>query len=124
MKNIIFFNRKECKHEQISPYIDSGYCPDCGEYVFCNWYMLRCSCCNIKREGIIKNNNIIPTNKFCTNCGSNEFYIVKIKKINFIDLKYAILKKETNNDILKSNMTVYWVEDKQQCIKILQNKFV
>ncbi len=121
MKNIIFFNRKECKHEQISPYIDSGYCPDCGEYVFCNWYMVRCSCCNIKRETIIQNNIIKPLNNFCKNCGSSNFYIVKLQKINFIDLKYAIFKKETNEDILKSNITIYWVDDKIEKLKFLEN---
>lgn len=121
MKNIIFFNRKECKHEQISPYTDSGYCPDCGEYVFCNWYLIRCDCCNIKRESILKNNIILPKNKFCKNCGSNNFYIVKLQKINFIDLKYAIFKKETNDDILKSNITIYWVDDKIEKLKVLKN---
>ena len=83
--------------------------------------MLRCTCCNIKREGIIKNNNIIPINKFCTNCGSNEFYIVKIKKINFIDLKYAILKKETKKDIIKSNLSVYWLDEKIENLKAIKN---
>ncbi|MCI5824856.1 MAG: hypothetical protein MRZ90_07965 [Candidatus Gastranaerophilales bacterium] len=119
--NLIFFNKKECKHEQISPYIDSGYCPDCGEYVFCNWYMLRCTCCNIKREGMIKNNIIFPKNKFCTNCGGNEFYLVKIKKISFIDLKYAILKKETKKDIIKSNLSVYWLDEKIEELKVIKN---
>ncbi len=110
----MFFNKRECKHKQISPYMDSGYCPDCGEYVYCNWYLIRCSCCNIKRDGIIKNNIILPKYKFCSNCGSDKFYIIKLKKINFIDLKYAIFKKETKNEILKSNLSIFWVSEQNE----------
>ena len=117
--NFVFFNKKTCMHNEVSPYLDSGYCPECGEYVYCNWYMVRCSCCNIKRVGIIHNNIILPKNKFCTNCGSSDFYIVKLQKINFIDLKYTIFKKETNNDILKSDTSIYWVEDKEENLKTI-----
>ncbi len=97
MKNILIKfiqNKFKCTHKNALLTSNEGYCPDCGEYLVKNYYLVRCSSCDIKREAKLYFNQIIPKSRFCSNCGSEDFYIEKIDKINFIDAKYAIYLKE------------------------------
>ena len=83
---MFFFKKKKCTHPKVSPDKDAQYCPDCGEYIENNWYLTRCSCCNVKLVSIAKYDDIMPTTKFCPNCGCTHYYVQKIEKINFIDM--------------------------------------
>ena len=103
------FFTKECKHEKFSIDREIGYCPDCGELIENQWFLMRCSCCGVKHQAIVKNGKIIPLEKFCSNCGSKEFAIEQIEKINFIDVNYAVhIKKVVVNDIQEFTQT--WVD--------------
>lgn len=100
---------KTCSHNKVKPEIDFAYCPDCGELVENQWYLLRCSCCGVKLRGIIKNGKIIPEEHFCHNCGCKDYNIERIDKINFIDISYAVLIKS----LVQKNSFKYtqsWVE--------------
>ena len=87
-------NKKECQHNRVPLNTDEAYCPDCGELVKNKWYLVRCSCCDIKRTAHNHYDEIVPDDKFCHNCGATEFYIEELKNINFIDVNYAVYKKE------------------------------
>ncbi len=102
------FNRT-CNHTNVRPDADFVYCPDCGELIENQWYLVRCSCCGVKLPGIIKNGLIIPEKHFCHNCGAHDSTIERINKINFIDISYAVLLKAVvpNNSF---NYTQSWVE--------------
>ncbi len=90
---IDFFKHKtECNHEHLRSDLDECYCPDCGALVKNKWYMVRCSCCNIKRKAI-SGYDIKPESKFCPNCGSSDFYVQELDDINFTDINYAVLKR-------------------------------
>lgn len=84
---------KTCNHSSVMPDVDFAYCPDCGELVENQWYIIRCACCGVKLKGILKNGQIIPEKHFCHNCGTENFIIERIDKINFIDISYAVLVK-------------------------------
>ena len=116
---MFFFKKKKCTHPKVSPDKDAQYCPDCGEYIENNWYLTRCSCCNVKLVSIAKYDDIMPTTKFCPNCGCTHYYVQKIEKINFIDINYAVLVKEINEK--KSyTRTQSWLErDNNEPIKLL-----
>ena len=58
------------------------------------FYIVRCSCCDVKREAKVYFGDILPKEKFCTNCGSKDFYVEKLDAISFIDIPYAIHTKE------------------------------
>lgn len=89
-----FFNKnKTCSHSQVRPEVDYAYCPDCGELIENQWYLIRCACCGVKLRGFLKNGEIVPEKHFCHNCGSKEYVIERINKINFIDISYAVLVK-------------------------------
>ena len=89
-----FFNKKyKCKHDKFLPDNDLGYCPDCGELIENQWFILRCSCCGVKHKAIIKNGQISSVEKFCHNCGNKDFVVERVGKINFIDINYAVLVK-------------------------------
>lgn len=88
-------NKKECQHNRVPINIDEAYCPDCGELVKNKWYLVRCACCDIKRTAHNHYDEIVPDDKFCHNCGATEFYIEELNNINFIDVNYAVYKKET-----------------------------
>lgn len=103
-------NYKKCEHPNISPAHDEAYCPDCGEYVKNTWYLTRCSCCRIKRKSVLKNGEITPVAKFCSNCGNSGFQIEKIERINFIDIPYAVLVKETIKRV-GINTNQVWVDE-------------
>ena len=99
----------QCKHDKFSADRDIGYCPDCGELIENQWYILRCQCCGVKHRAICKQGKIIPADKFCENCGSKEFVAERIDKINFIDINYAVLVKTViSNEI--QNYTQSWVD--------------
>ena len=104
-----FKKNKNCSNNNVPPDVDFAYCPDCGELIENQWYLLRCACCGVKLKGIIKNGEIIPEKHFCHNCGTKEYIIERINKINFIDINYAVLVKAVveNNDI---SYTQSWVD--------------
>ena len=89
-----FFNKnKTCSHSQVKPDVDYAYCPDCGELIENQWYLIRCACCGVKLKGFLKNGEILPEKHFCHNRGTKDYVIERINKINFIDISYAVLVK-------------------------------
>lgn len=99
----------ECKHERFSADRDIGYCPDCGELIENQWYIMRCACCGVKHRAIVRNGKIVPLDKFCDNCGGKEFVAERVDKINFIDINYAVLVKAVvTNDV--QPFTQSWVD--------------
>lgn len=89
-----FFKTKhECTHPNISADTDEAYCPDCGALVKNKWYLIRCSCCNIKRIGHFEYGKIKPETKYCPNCGGSDFYIQELDTVNITDIHYALFKK-------------------------------
>ena len=105
-----FFNRnRTCSHSRVRPDVEFAYCPDCGELVENQWFIVRCACCGVKLPGIIKNGEIIPEKKYCHNCGNHNFVIEKIDKINFIDIRYAVLIKAVVNSNIKA-YTQSWTD--------------
>lgn len=89
-----FFKKsRQCKHENFPPEKEIGYCPDCGELIENQWFIVRCACCGVKHKAVLKNGEIISAEKFCHNCGSKSFVAEKVDKINFIDISYAVLVK-------------------------------
>jgi len=113
--------QEECSHEKITPDVESGYCPDCGEYVENQWFLSRCACCGIKQKTIIIKNKISTSTKFCRNCGNNSFIVEKINKINFIDINYAVVIKNIFSN-KKTSFTQSWAEPKEiKQLKFLTN---
>ena len=104
------FGHKECTHSHVSPDKDFSYCPDCGEFIENQWYLTRCKCCNIKRKTIMKRSTIMPEAKFCPNCGAQEFIIERIEHINFIDINFAVLKKEIVENVSGAFVKQIWEE--------------
>ena len=115
---MFFKAKKECLHPKITPEKDSGYCPDCGKYVENKWYLTRCSCCNVKRKTTIKFGEVIPESKYCPNCGAIDFFVQEINSINFIDINFAVLKKEINENKSK-NYSQTWLDREIEPIKLL-----
>lgn len=107
---------KTCNHSKVKPDVDFAYCPDCGELIENQWYLVRCACCGVKLPAVIKNGEIIPEKNFCHNCGTKDYVIEKIDKINFINISYAVLVKAVvpNNGF---NYTQSWVDVKTQNCK-------
>jgi hypothetical protein len=123
MKNILIKlikNKNKCTHRNALINSNIGYCPDCGQYLIKNYYIIRCASCNIKREAKLAWGEIIPAKKFCQNCGTQDYYIEKIDSVNFIDANYAIYLKEIANE--KYDLHVenqIWVEKENEIIKQL-----
>ena len=106
-----FKKNKSCSHSKVRADVDFAYCPDCGELVENQWYLVRCACCGVKLRGMIKNGEIVPENHFCHNCGTRDYVIERINKINFIDISYAVLVKAIvhNNEY---SYTQSWVDSR------------
>ncbi len=102
----------KCNHKNALLYQDSGYCPDCGEYLVKNYYLVRCARCDVKREAKLMWGEIVPKDKFCSNCGSQEYYIEKLDKVCFIDAQYAIYLKEIADKMVDLHPeTQVWAEN-------------
>ena len=113
-----------CTHTQVRPDVDFAYCPDCGELVENQWYLVRCACCGVKLRGVIKNGEIVPERHFCHNCGTKDYVIERIDKINFVDISYAVLVKA----VVASEFYEYtqsWVDTNQRAnsIRLLLEEF-
>ena len=115
MENILFkLIKKQCRcsHKNALLYSESGYCPDCGEYLVKNYYLVRCARCDIKREAKLVWGEITPKDKFCSNCGEEDYYIEKIDKVNFVDAHYAIYLKEIADKMHSLHPeTQIWMEE-------------
>lgn len=120
-----FFKKsRQCKHENFPPEKEIGYCPDCGELIENQWFIVRCACCGVKHKAVLKNGEIISAEKFCHNCGSKSFVAEKVDKINFIDISYAVLVKTV---IMRENFefTQSWAEAREtsSCTRRLLQQF-
>ena len=100
-----------CKHKNALLNANEGYCPDCGKYLKKNYYVVRCAHCDIKRVAKKKFNEIMPAEKFCTSCGSQDFIIEKYEKLNFVDVNYAIEVKEVIENEGAINRLEIWVDE-------------
>ena len=99
----------ECRHEKVSAEKDICYCPDCGELIENQWYIMRCTCCGVKHKCIVRHGKIVPVDKFCENCGGREFVAERVDKINFIDINYAVLVKTVVTNEVQP-FTQSWVD--------------
>ncbi len=116
--SIIYLFKRKCTHDKMNLNVKCGYCPDCGEYVENRWYLVRCSCCGVKRIAITKGNKIMPSELFCTNCGETGYYIEELKKLNFIDINYATLLK-VSPKYPKNDYTQSWIQKTPPSIHLL-----
>ncbi len=125
MKNILIKfiqSKNKCKHKNALQFQNEGYCPDCGQYLVKNYYLIRCARCDIKREAKLAWGEIVPKDKYCANCGETEFYIEKLDSISFIDSKYAIYLKEIANEIKNLHPHAQiWVEKEEKLKQISMN---
>ena len=109
-------NKHECKHLRVPLDVDEAYCPDCGALIKNQWLLVRCSCCNIKRTAHTKYDKIQPDTKYCPNCGSTDYYIQELDKVNFTDVHYAIFKKVIIPQGKKTIRQV-WIEKEEHLIE-------
>ena len=112
-------NQCKCNHKHALMYQDSGYCPDCGEYLVKNYYLVRCARCDVKKEAKFAWGEIVPKDKYCANCGSSEYYIEKLESVNFVDAQYAIYLKEITDKMLDlHHETQVWAENCEELKQI------
>ena len=107
----LIFGKKKCRHNRVPPNAERGYCPDCGEYVENHWYLVRCKHCRIKRQAHLVGENVVPDSRFCPNCGGFLYEVEKLEKINFIDINFAVLKKEVVETVKHFASATTWVEE-------------
>lgn len=122
----LFKNLFKCQHKNAILNSNEGYCPDCGKYLKKSYYVIRCSCCDIKRVGKKQFDKIIPSERFCTNCGNEEYIIEKYDKLNLVDINYAIEVKEVIESDEPINNIEIWIdndnakkEDKKENIPLI-----
>ena len=61
----------------------------------------------------------MPETKYCPNCGSEHYYIERVNNINFVDINFAVLVKEINEEKSK-NRSQSWLErENNEPIKLL-----
>ena len=93
---LLGFNKK-CMHTNVPIEEDYYYCPDCGELVENQWYLVRCACCGLKQAAIVKDGEVIPEDNFCHNCGAKNYTVERLPKIDCININYAVLLREVVN---------------------------
>ena len=109
----------KCEHSKIRPDIDQCYCPDCGKLIKNEWFIARCSSCGVKMKAMVKNGCIISQEHYCSNCGSSEYSVEKIEKINFIDINFAALIKTEIEEEHVCSTTKCWQEKINEQPKLL-----
>lgn len=110
--NSIFNFSRKCKHNNVPIDADVYYCPDCGELIENQWYLVRCACCGVKEVATIRNDEVVPEDNFCHNCGGHPYTVERLDKIDCININYAILVRQ----IVKDEITEYsqsWIDAMQ-----------
>ncbi len=108
----IFNFNKKCRHLRVPLDCEIGYCPDCGELVENHWYIARCKCCGMKERATVRDGEVVPEEGFCHNCGSHEYLIEEIEKIDCININYAIVvRKVVENEV--KEYTQSWLDAMQ-----------
>lgn len=92
--NYIFNYGKRCTHSLVPIDQEYSYCPECGELIENRWYLVRCKVCGLKQIATAKNGEVMPVNNFCRNCGSHEYTVERLEKIDCINVNYAVLVQE------------------------------
>lgn len=110
------FRKTECQHKNVPLEAEEAYCPDCGALVRNQWFIVRCGCCNIKRNSHFEFGNIKPNTKYCPNCGSTDFYVEMPEEITPMDLQFAVFKKIVIfNEQHKATRQV-WIEKEEHLL--------
>lgn len=105
------FNRK-CLHPKVPMDVEIGYCPDCGELIENHWYITRCACCGVKQKATVRNDEVVPEESFCHNCGGKLYTVERVEKIDCININYAVLVREiVPNEV--SEYTQSWIDAMQ-----------
>lgn len=108
----LFNLHNKCHHNHVPLDSDIGYCPDCGELIENHWYIARCACCGMKERATIRNDEVVPEDGFCHNCGSKAYIIEEIEKIDCININYAIVVRKIVEDEVKE-YTQSWLDAMQ-----------
>ncbi len=109
-----------CSHEKVLPNIERAYCPDCGRLIENEWYIVRCACCGVKMRAKTVGNKVVPSDHYCSNCGSSEYVIEKLDQINFINVNFAVLIKKILEEEKKMQIfTQCWQERTNEQPKLL-----
>ena len=109
----LFWFSKKCKHDKVPLDVEYYYCPDCGELVKNHWYIVRCACCGSKERATVFDGEVKPDEDFCKNCGSTNYVVEEIDKINCININYAVVIRKA---IVVEQMTYTqsWIENAMQ----------
>ena len=100
---------KECTHDNVPIEQDFFYCPDCGELIENQWYLVRCASCGLKEIATVKNGKVVPLHNFCHNCGCQDYTIERLEKIDCININYAVLVRAIVRDETQE-YSQSWVE--------------
>ncbi len=109
-------HKHECNHNNVPIDVEEAYCPDCGALVKNKWFLVRCSCCNIKRSAHTHYDDIVPDTKYCPNCGSTDYYIEELDNINFLNVHFAVYKKIIVEQENFSTRQI-WIEKEEHLIQ-------
>lgn len=105
-----FFKSEKCTHPKITPQNKLQFCPDCGKPVILFWKIVRCDICNTKRSGLFSLDSLVPTEKYCSKCGSDGYYVETKEKLPFYEIDYAVLVKEELDLPESYNKTQIWID--------------
>ena len=111
-----------CHHKNALVNTNEGFCPDCGRYVKKVYYVVRCADCGIKRTARKSFGKIEPNEKFCTCCGNSDFVVEKYEKLNFSDINYVIVSKETIEENSPINELEIWIDKEEKQAYYSSNK--
>ena len=53
----------------------------------------------------------MPESRFCPNCGAEAFFVEQVEHINFIDINFAVLKKEVVKNKIANPIKQIWEEE-------------
>jgi hypothetical protein len=120
--NKILHNK--CDHDKVDGFSSNKHCPDCGNHIVISWFIIKCSKCKTPRmPKVNKNNQITPSEQYCTVCGSDKWYLSRTNNLKFTEFKYGIMKKDivTEENASGNSRTDVWVEGEPLEIKRSSN---
>jgi hypothetical protein len=107
----------ECKHIKVNRLNNGSHCPDCGKLIKISWIIVRCQSCKTLRMSKVKNHSeIVPLNRYCSNCGSTNWFSSRSDDLDNSERSYGIPVKEVmeGENIHNTSKTEIWVEQSEK----------
>lgn len=90
--NTVLSRLNGCFHYAAQPVVGKTYCPDCGQGIVYEWWLLRCSGCSHYRKARWVLGKLYLLQRFCVDCGHQGYLLERYTEPPIYHLDFVLLR--------------------------------